>query len=251
MVQKNLAFSEINIIDLQAIIKALEQAQLGNFPEQNKNAITTMQHIRMHIKRLDTLFPWCNHDLLWKDRVCSAVGLSQEALRDQLYEHRVKHRSGKCSASFYESIDFNPSYLAVGIHIVNEMNEENGIYRTIYRQNELTSKEREIFNISKVVKMSNKDCTFWYNERILDVANMCNCSLECGKKIFGKMLAHNCEPYNPRLYGNSFLEIGYEFNCHTDKSLLFNCERFTPNWGISKERIREYMVIVARDGLVV
>lgn len=242
--------SSISLTDLQALVNTVAEAQRKELKEKNKDVITSMQQIRMHIKRLDTIFPWCNHDLLWKDRVCAAIGLSQEALRDQLYESRVRHKSGKCSVSFYESINYNPSYLDIAIRIIEEMNEERGIYRTVYRQEKMTIKEREIFNISNVTNMSNEECTQWYNDRISDVAKMCCCDIEKATKFFMQVLIHNCEPYNPRIYKDAFADIGHEFNPSGDKAIIYNCENFTPIWGIPRVKVREYMVIAARDCLV-
>lgn len=94
-------------IDLNTIENMLLQFQAMR-QEQDEKAkrvpIKTIQEARGRINRLNNLFPDTNFDLLWKDRVTAAIGIGPDVLRMQLADYRVKHFTGKYSASWYEWI---------------------------------------------------------------------------------------------------------------------------------------------------
>lgn len=247
--------SAIDLTNIKLFVEAIEYLKKGQQPEPDKDCITNTRQIKSHIRRLDTLFQsYANFNLLWRDRVCESIGLNAEAIRWELEQYREMHKAKRYTASFYEAIDSNSNYLCKAIKVIKEMNREYGVYQTIYRQSQMTEKDEDVFSIAKVIDFSNEECEKWYNNRIVDISNMCYCDTVKAKKIFIGALVHNMNPYNPRIYGDKFSynSIGYEFNHISDpKSKIFNCDSVSPYRQIPREKIREYMVIVARDCLVV
>lgn len=247
---------------LESLLVKLREKKIEDKQNSNRQSITTIQNVRSRLDRLNTLFREINFTLLWKDRVCKALGKDADSLRWELYRHRSNNMVGKSTASFYEAVSFNHEYLQVAINTVITLEKERGIKSDVYYENSMTKEQEKEFCIDEVAFMTNIEFNDWFSRRLDDFALMFgvrkyrtpnNLLDKSAESYFWKALALGNALYDKRIYGDRFDNCGFEL-CHGvefDLEKVYNCETVTPCYKIPKAIIREYIVVVARRCLVV
>lgn len=275
----NMSTQTINEAQLEKLISKIISQVIPQKEKQSINRneieapeeITTMTQVRSRIYRLDILFPNYNFDSIWRDRVTAIIGKSVGEIRLELQEYYVKCKVDKYAVSFYDAISRGYSekgtYLDIGIQVIRQLEKEYNIQKTIYKYGEMTKKQQDEFCEAKVIHLNNKEFQAWYERRLDDFAKMCNvkkfASKEdviylyrrgSGEALYKMALCRGYEDYNSRLYKDSFHKCVQEFGCGRvgeDISKIYNCKGLTPLTKESRERIREYMVKIARDCLII
>lgn len=230
-------------IDLTALEEIL--SQLKNLKKENEHKeievqtpINSMQEARCRINRLENLFPDTNFDLLWKDRVSAIIGHSTEAVRLSLLKRMVKYNVPKNGVSWYEAVDHNKEYKKQAIKVVHDLESEYHILDNLYREGKMTQEEQSQFDMIEVPKLKSEELFNWYERR-------CQKFVVIGAS-FSKALGLGKSSYKDRIFGDMYYGCSDIFGL-SPSDCVKNMDMYSEE---TQEKLKRYMVIVARSCLV-